>query len=490
MSKTGQKNSDFLELLRGVDTPVCIVDGNGGLLEKNNSFAKLINPPIADESLESLGAVLQEDDFIRILDRLTDRNSLSTITVDGVAIKREIEAGSNIFDVKIIDLEGRKEFVLIFNEILTRKIASGLSETSFRHTLLGMLTTGVSHDINNKLSVILGFAALADKKTSTDVDLKKDLAGIQAAAFDAANLVQTLVKFSRVKDDEKTVVNPSIIIKEISKFARSVVPSTITILVNVDTECGFVKTRIAPLNSLLVLIISEAIQSLSRGGELHIELCESKEEQHVVSDKIICSLIYNSDKEKKDGNRWGGIRKNRLEIIRSLATSAGISLELVTDEGKSTGGIQLIFEKYQESGPENSVVCLKKSLGFSSTDGGNILLVEDEPMLAKLLKRALEKSGYTVTIAENGKEAFCIWDSPGSGFDLVLTDRTMPVMSGTELAKKILDKQDDAKIILCTGFSDQVDEGEAMKLGIKRYLKKPVGNNELINTIKECIERD
>ena len=327
------------------------------------------------------------------------------------------------------------------------------------------------------------------KKADDDDELKTELMGIRTAAYEAANLVQALVKLSRAGDEEKIQLNPTVVLKEIVRFARSVIPATIKMVARLDTDCGMVRVNLVSLNYLFVLLISEAIKTMKDGGELVIEL-RGENKDGIGPSKLVCTVIMQKQETENRENEQIALAENRFEAMKSLANSAGVSIEPTADEkALDQAGVRIVFDREQSSDTQPLSPGKIVSRDIATSKGEKILLVEDEPMLARLLKRALEKAGYQVTIADNGMDGLVKWSS-GTKYDLILTDMTMPEMCGTELAEKIIEKKPDAKIILCTGFSDQVDEETAKGIGIKRYLEKPVGNRELLAAIRKCIDED
>jgi DNA-binding NtrC family response regulator len=116
-----------------------------------------------------------------------------------------------------------------------------------------------------------------------------------------------------------------------------------------------------------------------------------------------------------------------------------------------------------------------------------ILFVDDEARICTLVKRFLTQYGYVVDVCSNGRDALCVIEQDLMAYDLLITDMTMPGMNGKELALKVLALRPDLPVILCSGYSTLIDRDEASNIGIRAYLEKPVGINDLVGTIQEVL---
>jgi len=117
----------------------------------------------------------------------------------------------------------------------------------------------------------------------------------------------------------------------------------------------------------------------------------------------------------------------------------------------------------------------------------HVLVVDDDAAIARFLDELLSYSGFTVTTKPDGQSALDLYSSNPNNFDLVITDQTMPKLSGVEMAKEFLKLRPNQLIVLCTGFSERVSESSVLRMGIKKYLPKPVNSSHLISTLKELL---
>jgi CheY-like chemotaxis protein len=175
-----------------------------------------------------------------------------------------------------------------------------------------------------------------------------------------------------------------------------------------------------------------------------------------------------------------------LSVVHGIVKSHGGVITMESSEGKGS-----LFTVYLPVCDEDCQALACHTDNTPPVRGkGKILIVDDEEIVLSSLQRVLTMSGYQVVAVSDGIEAFDLFCRKPSEFDIVLTDLTMPGMTGLELTKKLLDIRPDTSVILCTGFNDAIDYNEARSLGIKDLLLKPAGTKELRKTITRILETD
>ena len=476
-------------LCNAISDPSCLVSENYFIVDTNPPFEKITIGQREKGQRDSFLCFFSDNERVKIRDIFQKLTSDSVETLERVQIKRERKR-TLLVDVHITRIDRANSdivnYLIIFRKIDDFGFVDQITSDHYKLAILGILAGGVSHDINNKLSVILGYAALAEKRAVGNQKLEADLRSITKAASDATNLVGSLVKFCRSKDRENRSIKPGILVREIFRFAKAVMPATIDVKVKINDQCGYIKTDPVFFNDLFTLFIGESLHVLKDGGEFRVEVEQQLSGDTVSTNKILIKFIYLKRTEKiptkQDKNE--GIRANTLKYCDFLTAELGCTR--IRDQFSiiSEREVWLLFE--EEDGAE--FVYTQTSLTRDVIDGEqHILLVEDEEMLARLQRRALMRAGYRVTMAKNGNEGYEKWQEEKATIDLVLTDMTMPGLSGMELAEKIIIDDPAAKIILCTGYSDLVDEEGALSTGIKQYLSKPVRNSLLLGAIERCL---
>ena len=361
---------------------------------------------------------------------------------------------------------------------------------------LGTLAGGIAHDFNNILGAILGFTALLQKKGPRDDKEKHYLEQIYASGERASKLVQQILIFSRKETINRSPTNLSLIITEALDMLRATIPANIEIRQEIEQDSGFVLANPTQLHQLIINLCTNATHAMeAEGGLVEINLKKSK--QTLPSSK---------------GQKWQCLK------LTVKDTGCGISLEdqekifdpfFTTKEvGKGTGlGLSLVHSIVEDLRGDIGVVSkLGKgtlfSISFPLIEGENIeeskhspvarqgtehiLIVEDEPMIAEGYQEFLQEQGYRVTLCDNGLTALTLFKESSFRFDLVITDQAMPGMTGKQLSRELLLMRPELPIILTTGYSDTFTAEEARKIGIRKYLMKPIGLETLPHLIEEC----
>jgi signal transduction histidine kinase/CheY-like chemotaxis protein len=367
---------------------------------------------------------------------------------------------------------------------------------------IGTLAGGIAHDFNNILSVILGYAEITKYHVAPDSIISENLDKVLQAGNRAKDLIQQILTFSRQSKMELLTVKLQPIIKEALKMLRASIPRSIEIRENIAQDCGTVIADPTQLYQVLMNLCTNAFHAMEEsGGVLTVEL--------KIADNIPLVLAKTRD--------------NSQEVFVELSisdTGQGISPEIIDkifdpffttkEKGKGTGmGLAITYGVIKEYGGEITVdsqlgrgtvfhIYLPQSreeaVAVDSTvadlPGGKerILFVDDEDLLAELGKKLLERLGYQVTVKTKSFEALETFQNQPYDFDLVITDQTMPDMTGLDMARRMLQIRHNIPIILCTGYSALVDEEKAKSQGIKEFAMKPLNNSTLARLIRKVLD--
>lgn len=365
---------------------------------------------------------------------------------------------------------------------------------------IGTLAGGIAHDFNNILQALLGYVELAEMAVSGNPDGLNYLKEIRAAGIRAADLVKQILAFSRHVEQERCLIHLPPMIAEVLKLLRGTLPTTIEIQQNIQKECRPILGDPSQIHQILMNLGTNAYHAMrEKGGvlkasldsvhlngecaQIGLELSPGDYAKITVEDSG-CGMSpetlnrifepYFSTKKKNEGTGLG------LAIAHGIIKSHGGGIKVESTLGK--GSVFSVFLPLDQNHiPSHEPPDTEREI---SSGTARILLVDDEPSIIISGKRALEILGYQVTIAENGKSALEIFQVQPTTFDLVITDQTMPFMTGFELAQKILQLRPDIPIILCTGFSESVDEDDAKAIGVQ-YISKPVTLSELSQAIRK-----
>ncbi|MFZ5770643.1 MAG: cache domain-containing protein [Thermodesulfobacteriota bacterium] len=366
---------------------------------------------------------------------------------------------------------------------------------------IGTLAGGIAHDFNNILSVILGYAEMAREEARKGSGLSEYIEEIFTAGNRARNLVQQILTFSRQSKVERIILQPQPLIKEALKMLRSSIPSTIEIQDDISPDCGTIKADPTQFYQILMNVCTNAFHAMEKsGGILRVVLkvagqipAELRNEAspastfielaisdtgHGIGPDIIDKIFDPFFTTKEQGRGTGMGLSIAYGIIRDYGGT--ITLESQLHQGTT-------FHIYIPQ-CEGEAVAEGPSSGAVPTGRERILLVDDEELLAGMSKRMLEKLGYQVTVKLHGFEALELFCQQPEQFDAVITDQTMPGMTGMELAGRLLRIRADLPIILCTGYSSMVDEEMAKAKGIREFALKPLSREQIATLLRRVLD--
>ena len=367
---------------------------------------------------------------------------------------------------------------------------------------IGTLAGGIAHDFNNILSVIIGNSEILDLTDAVNPSAKDGLNQIMAASQRARLLVKQILAFSRHARQEKLVVNLKPIVKETIDFLRASLPATIQLKHYLDPNAGQILADPTQMQQVLMNLCTNAGHAMEKdGGVLEIQLgnvelggedarFDSEAEAgrylrltvsdtgHGIDPAILPRIFepYFTTKEQGKGTGLG------LSVVHGIVKSHGGTIKVYSEVGKGTS-----FKAYFPLA-EDMVVQEAASTRPLPTGTERILFVDDEPGLADLSREMLGHLGYEVDTRTSPIEALEAFRANPQKFDLVITDMTMPNMTGLTLAKKVNEISPGIPVILCTGFSDQANEQRAQALGIRAFLLKPLLMRDLAEAVRKALD--
>ena len=367
---------------------------------------------------------------------------------------------------------------------------------------IGALAGGIAHDFNNILSPIIGCTEMVMEDVSADTFLYENLQAVYHAGLRARDLVQQILTFSRQTDHELKPLRAQTIIKEVLKLTRSTLPTTIQIQQQISNQCGLVMADTIQIHQIAMNLITNAYHAMEKtGGKLTVTLeeitltADDLKDPDSIPGPYVCLTVtdtgigmkksemdrifepYFTTKEKGKGTGLG------LSIVHGIVKGFGGDIRVYSEPGKGASfKVYLPIYKTKAKGLEIGV----PEIIIGGTE--RILFVDDEDQIVRLTKNTLERLGYHVKVRTGSIDALELFQAAPDKFDLVITDMTMPNMTGTQLAKKLLAIRPDIPIIICSGFSEIMDEQEVKKLGIRGFVMKPVVKKELAKKIREVLD--
>jgi len=365
---------------------------------------------------------------------------------------------------------------------------------------LGTLAGGIAHDFNNILGAVLGYAQMARESSPTDSAAAKDMDKVLQAGNRAAALVKQILTFSRQQEGNRITLDPSRIVREVSKLLRPILPTTIAIRQQIAATRS-VFADFTQMHQILMNLCTNAFHAMEQtGGVLKITLSERELSAADLGHRlglqpgffVVLSVTdtgagiapdirerifepYFTTKKASQGTGLG------LSIVHGIVAESGGFITCESEPGKGTTFQVFLPAIDGEALPEtNSEECVP-------TGRERILLVDDEEMLPDMGRAMLERLGYEVTIHTSSLEALAAFQSEPGSFDAVITDQTMPEMTGVELARKMLQIRPELPVILCTGFSNLVNEAQAKSYGIKGFALKPLTKKTMATLLRKVL---
>jgi len=367
---------------------------------------------------------------------------------------------------------------------------------------IGTLAGGIAHDFNNILGAILGYAEMAREMTSHDPIVSKFLDRINEAGKRASDLVKQILAFSRQVESKRLSLIPSQIIQEAIKLLRPSLPSTILIKQNIDVSAWPIIADPTQVHQILINLCTNAFHAMEKtGGDLEITVKNKElsalDGQHIpdaqprkfvelsVSDtgcgisSEIRDRIFDPFFTTKGVGKGTGMG---LSIVHGIITSYEGFVTCESEVGKGTV-FRVYFPAFECVEPEHV-----EQIEIAPSGIERILLVDDEEILVELGTLMLEQLGYKVTGRTNSLDALMTFQNQPDLFDAVITDQTMPGLTGSDLALKILQIRPSIPIILSTGYSNLISEEKAELLGIKGFAMKPLAKKEIASLLRKLLD--
>jgi signal transduction histidine kinase/ActR/RegA family two-component response regulator len=356
---------------------------------------------------------------------------------------------------------------------------------------IGTLAGGIAHDFNNILSPIIGYTELLLAEMQENDSSRKRLNIVLNAAMRAKNLVQQILAFSRQHKTDKKPIAIQPVIKEVLTLLKSVLPSTIEIVQNVDENCGMIMADHTQLHQILMNLCTNAFQAMeATGGKLKIDLEETENRYALLTicdtgrgiEKDALKRVFEPYFTTKDQEKGTGLG---LSVVHGIVKEYGGEITVYSEPGKGT-----IFKIHIPLIDSSEVEISTSKILSEKITGKRILLVDDEEIIISVVSEILEQSGHHVTSFNNSIQALKKFQDDPSCFDLIITDKTMPELTGLQLTTEVMKIRNDIPIILCSGFIDFDLKEAAEKTGIIAVLQKPISMKVLIQTISDTFNTE
>jgi CheY-like chemotaxis protein/signal transduction histidine kinase len=399
--------------------------------------------------------------------------------------------------------EGKRYFIGMSSDISEqKKIEDGLRQAQ-KIEVIGTLAGGIAHDFNNILAAIMGNLQLAQASFSAPEKLKEYLQSGLDASFRARDLVEQILSISRRGQQKKQPLQVALVMKEVVKLLRATIPTTIDI--KYELECDrFILADATQIHQVILNLCTNGYHAMQEtGGCLTISLTEKTitEIQHLPSldlpvgqylrieisdtgcgmDKATQKMIFEPYFTTKKSGAGTGLG---LAVVHGIVQGHDGHITVYSEPGRGTS-FRLFFPLLAD---QDFVSDVNVELPEISGGSESILLVDDEQDILDVVSELIRLQGYSVTTFADSREALHHFRNNPFKFDLVITDMTMPNLSGEFLGKKIMAFRPEIPVILCTGFSKTIGSKQCLEDGFAAYLTKPLEAQNLLRTIREILD--
>ncbi|MEM9531310.1 MAG: ATP-binding protein [Pseudomonadota bacterium] len=357
---------------------------------------------------------------------------------------------------------------------------------------LAVLSGGIAHDFNNLLTPILAYTDMTIAALGEGSPQVEDLRNVMSAAERASDLVKQLLVFSRRdRGEDRKPLLASPFIRETMAFVRASAPANVKVQSQVDSYCGVVRANPSDIFQILSNLGANAIQAMPAGGEITVVASEVNREdvdwvQIIVTDNG--PGIAEEDQRHVFDPYWSSKPEGQgtglgLSVVRGLVEELNGQIDLSSSAGQGTSFVILLPS---ENVAVEESVSLDRSKVFSGTE--NLLIVDDDAAIATLLGEGLEKLGYSVTVRSSANEALAAIGRDSDTFDALISDYTMPYMSGIELAFRCRQDCPGLPVLLISGFGQLLTEEELARGGINGCVQKPFRIDEVARALRQLLD--
>ncbi|MCP3944650.1 MAG: PAS domain S-box protein [Desulfobacteraceae bacterium] len=494
---------------------MCLISTKGYLEMVNPALANILGFPLEKLLSKNISVFTHPDDielsfkkFKLLLDGETQKirfekryihSSGSTVwALVGTYLVRDYEDVPQYFVTFIEDITDRKQA-----EDEKEYLWSRLQQAQ-KMEAIGTLAGGIAHDFNNILAAIIGYTEIARMGCHSEQRVTKSLDKVLHASNRAKGLVQQILAFSHQANTKRILLQPASIVKDTIKMLRASLPTTIEISQNIVSKTGLILANSTQIHQIVMNFGTNAFHAMEEtSGRLDISLKET--------------ILSSEDLVHEPGVKAGtfvklsicdsgpGIAPEIKDKIfdpyfttKEIGKGTGLGLSIVHGIVKNYGGFISFYSELGEGATFHVFLpVIEKDLQPDETitveqipEGKErILFIDDEEILTEMGKNMLEKLGYQVTVRNSSFEALDTFQNQPDQFDLVITDQTMPGMTGSDIARKMIQIRPEIPIILCTGYSTIISEEKAKSMGIKEFALKPFFMRDIAVLIRKVLDK-
>lgn len=474
----------------------------------NQAFADVtgVRDPknIVGKSDHDLPWTKQEADFYRQGDRKVVETGKPLLDIEGTLTQADGRTKTMITStVPLRNQDGSIFGILgIYYDITERKKMEAIIQQAQKMDSIGTLAGGIAHEFNNILGGILGYSEIAKDDAPVNSPVQESLEEISKLGMRARDVVRQILSFSRKDRQERRLIQPHRIIAEELRVLRATIPVTVEIRHSLDEHSGSILGDVTQIQQVVMNLCTNAAHAMGdNGGILDIGLSaivldaegikshpDLEPGQYVKLtvrdtgagiDETIIDKIFDPFFTTKGVGHGTGMG---LAVVHGIVLDHGGSITVRSAVGQGTTFTVLLPRAH------NAVEEMVREDHLPSGTE-NILIVDDEEFMVFTRKKMLERLGYTVTAMNSSLETLELFKQDPHRYDLIITDLTMPHLTGDRLAAEVTAIRRDMPVILATGYADAVDREKVKQSGIAAFLPKPCKKQDLAKTIRLILDR-
>ena len=495
----------YRDLFENAHDLIQIIQPDGRLLYVNRSWRERMGydrKTIADLTLNDILAAEQVTNFNKIVENVKASGQLKEIKTifiakDGRPVSVEGSATCKFNDNTPASIR------FILRDVTEQENLEKQLYQSQRIQAIGTLAGGIAHDFNNILTAIIGYAEFLEQDIPRDTEAWSNLQEVIKAGNRAKELVKQILTFSRQTEQELRPTQVNLLVKEVLKLMRSSLPTTITIRQNIGSEYGSVMADPSQIHQVVMNLCNNAYHAMQeKGGELRVglypkELTLKDQTTHDAMppgnylvlevsdtghgmDQATMERIFEPYFTTKERGRGTGLG---LSLVHGIVKKHHGQITVHSEPGKgATFQVYLPLIKSQDD------PTLSEAVEITPRGTERIMVLDDEVAIAHFEELMLKSLGYRVETFSDSLLCLESFRNAPDSFDLVITDMTMPGMTGAELARHILEIRPGLPIIICTGFSEVINEETAKSIGIRELVMKPMLRNQMAKVIRKVLD--
>ncbi|MCX5865163.1 MAG: cache domain-containing protein [Deltaproteobacteria bacterium] len=493
-------------LIETTGTGFVKLDGEGRVLDANQEYVRLSGH---QDLAEIFGHLVFEwtaaHDLVRNRESLKEcvnRGFIRHLQIDYVDAQGEFAAVE--INGTRVHSEGQLEIIAICHDISGRKQLEEQLRQAQKMEALGILAGGIAHDFNNILAAIIGYAEMAKRSLPQEAGgAGADIQQVLLAGLRAKDLVKQILAFSRKGGEERSLISPRPIVREALKFLRASIPASIEIREDIDPDCGAILANPTNIHQIVVNLCTNAFHAMEEAGGVLTVVLKNVEldadELAGEADLLPGQYVLLSVRDTGLGMTQETLSRifDPYFTTKGVGKGSGMGLAMVHGIVKNYGGmvqvesavgVGTVFRVYLPQMGKGAAAAESVQEWSLPSGQERILFVDDETNIAEMGKAMLSGLGYRVTARTNSLEALEEFRSQPGDFDLLITDQTMPKMSGVELVQEVRKLRPELPVILCTGYSAAIGEDSAGGMGVRHFIMKPLTMRLLAETVRKALE--